>query len=104
MAALLPGVRAGELFDVAVAAVEGAGLSPYRRHHCGHGIGSSVYEPPIVSPGADDVIEPGMVVCLETPFYELGWGGMMVEDTIVVTGGGHRMLTRSDRSLRVIEP
>jgi Xaa-Pro aminopeptidase len=104
IAALVPGVSAGDLFDVAVAAVEAAGLMPYRRHHCGHGIGSSVYEPPIVSPGTVDVIEPGMVLCLETPFYELGWGGMMVEDTILVTGEGRRMLTHSDRSLRVIAP
>jgi Xaa-Pro aminopeptidase len=91
------------LFDAAVSAVEEAGLRPYRRHHCGHGIGSSVYEPPIVSPAASTPLVPGMVLCLETPFYELGWGGMMVEDTVVVTDDAYRMLTRSDRSLREIK-
>jgi Xaa-Pro aminopeptidase len=102
LAVIRPGVSAGELFDVAVGAVEGAGLRPYRRHHCGHGIGLAVYEPPIVSPGEDTVVVPGMVLCLETPFYELGWGGMMVEDTVLVTGEGHRRLTASDRALREI--
>jgi Xaa-Pro aminopeptidase len=90
------------LFQTAVAAVECAGLRPYRRHHCGHAIGSEVYEPPIISPTADDELVPGMVFCVETPYYELGWGGMMVEDTIVVTDSGRDLLTTADRSLRVI--
>ena len=43
-----------------------------------------------------------MVLCLETPFYEIGWGGMMVEDTVLVTADGNRRLTQSDRTLRVV--
>lgn len=97
-----PGVTARELFDVAVDTVEAHGLTPYRRHHCGHGIGREVYEPPIIAPGYDTPLEAGMTFCFETPFYELGWGGMMVEDSLVVTEDGHRMLTSSDRSLRVV--
>jgi Xaa-Pro aminopeptidase len=102
LARIRPGMPANELFDAAIAAVERRGLFPYRRHHCGHGIGLNVYEPPIVSPGVAREIEPDMVFCLETPYYEIGWGGMMVEDTIVVTEDGHRMFNVSDRSLRVI--
>lgn len=102
LARIRPGLRAGEVFDLAVREVERRGLFPYRRHHCGHGIGLDVYEPPIVSPGVDQEIEEGMVFCLETPYYEIGWGGMMVEDTVVVTADGHRRLSVSDRSLRVI--
>ena len=105
--AQLETVRAGitgrDLFDVAVGAVEAAGLAPYRRHHCGHGIGSAVYEPPSVSPGGSGaVLREGMVLCVETPFYELGWGGMMVEDTFVVTEAGCDLFTHTDRSLRVV--
>jgi Xaa-Pro aminopeptidase len=97
------GITAGQLFDVAVTTVEHHGLRPYRRHHCGHGIGRAVYEPPSVAPaGRDEILLAGMVLCLETPFYEIGWGGMMVEDTVVVTEDGHRRLTHSDRGLRVI--
>jgi Xaa-Pro aminopeptidase len=102
LAEIRPGVTAAGLFDVAVGAVEGAGLRPYRRHHCGHGIGLAVYEPPIVSPGEDSAVLPGMVMCLETPFYELGWGGMMVEDTVLVTADGHQKLTTSQRALREV--
>ena len=97
------GVTGGHLFDVAVAAVEAGGIKPYRRHHCGHGIGSSVYEPPSVAPaGADHVLAAGMVLCLETPYYEIGWGGMMVEDTLVATTDGYDLLTHIDRGMRVI--
>lgn len=99
-----PGVSAHRLFDIAVSEVEAAGLSPYRRHHCGHAIGTEVYERPVVAPGQTTVLEPGMVFCLETPYYEIGWGGMMVEDAVVVTADGVEVLTESDRSLRVIEP
>ncbi len=98
-----PGMSARELFDLAVRTVEANGLAPYRRQHCGHGIGSEVYEPPIVAPAYDTELEPGMTFCFETPFYELGWGGMMVEDTLVVTDDGVRRLNRSTRELRVVD-
>jgi Xaa-Pro aminopeptidase len=96
-----PGVTAKEVFDVAVAEVERNGLRPYRRHHCGHGIGLDVYEAPIIDGRTDVLLEPGMVFCFETPYYELGWGGMMVEDTLVITSDGCELLSTSDRSLRV---
>ena len=99
-----PGVAASDVFRVAVAKVEEMGLAPYRRHHCGHGIGLNAYEAPIINPETDQTLEPGMVFCFETPYYELGWGGMMVEDTLVVTDDGFELLSVSDRGLRVIEP
>jgi Xaa-Pro aminopeptidase len=101
-AAARPGVTTAQLFDVAVAAVEAGGITPYRRHHCGHGIGQSVYEAPIISSGVDRPLVAGMTFCFETPYYEVGWGGMMVEDLVQVTGGGLRVLTGSDRGLRVV--
>lgn len=98
-----PGVRAQEVFRIAVDEVERLGLAPYRRHHCGHGIGLNPYEAPIINPATDQELEPGMVFCFETPYYEIGWGGMMVEDTLVITETGCELLSVSDRSLRVIE-
>ena len=98
-----PDIRADELFTVAIEVVESAGLRPYRRHHCGHAIGSEVYERPIVAPGWETELRENMVLALEIPYYELGWGGMMIEDIVVVTAEGHRRLTHSDRSLRIVE-
>lgn len=97
-----PGVTAEELFALAVRITESSGLAPYRRHHCGHGIGLDPYEAPIIGPGSDEVLEAGMTFCVETPYYEIGWGGMMVEDTFVVTDQGARCLTSLARGLTVI--
>lgn len=99
-----PGVTAGDVFDAAVETVEDRGLRPYRRHHAGHAIGLSIYEAPVVRAGEQMVLEPGMVFCLETPYYEPGWGGMMVEDTGVVTDRGFELFTSIDRSLRRVAP
>jgi len=97
-----PGMTAGQLFDIAVEAVEDGGIKPYRRHHCGHAIGSDAYEWPIIAPNSVAELQTGMVFCVETPYYCLGWGGMMVEDAIQITDEGNRKLTSIDRSLRVV--
>ncbi|GAA1789220.1 aminopeptidase P family protein [Planosporangium flavigriseum] len=102
LALIRPGVPANRVFDVAIERVRGAGVR-YRRHHAGHCIGLLLYEPPIISPGEEAPLEEGMTMCIEPPYYRLGWGGMMVEDTIVVTADGCDLLSVSDRSLRVVE-
>lgn len=94
-----PGVSAEHIFNVAVENIRKAGISHYGRHHCGHGIGLEVHEFPTVAQGNKTQLQPGMVLCIETPYYELGWGGIQVEDTIVVTDRGSRYLTKSSREL-----
>lgn len=102
LARIRPGMAAAEVFALAVEVVERHGVSPYRRQHCGHGIGLDVYEPPIINGSTETPLEEGMTFCLETPYYVLGWGGMMVEDTIVLTADGHTRFTVTDRQLREI--
>lgn len=99
---LRPGVPAADLFDVAVATVRSSGLDSYRRHHCGHGIGREAFEAPVVAPTDPGIVADGTTLCLETPFYELGWGGMMIEDMVVASGQGCHVLTTLDRELRVL--
>lgn len=96
------GRKTSDIFDGAVAAVEKAGLKPYRRNHTGHAIGMAVYEYPVVAPQSNDRLQEGATFCLETPYYEPGWGGMMVEDTGLVTDSGFELFSTIDRSLRVI--
>jgi Xaa-Pro aminopeptidase len=43
-----------------------------------------------------------MVFCVETPYYELGWTGLQVEDTVEITPAGARFLTQSSRELIVL--
>lgn len=102
LAAVREGVIAADLFDLAMQTAEAGGIKGYRRQHCGHGIGAEVYEHPIIAPGVNAPLLAGMTYCFETPYYELGWGGMMVEDTVVVTEDGAVSFTDTDRTLRVI--
>jgi len=97
LALLRPGVRAGELFERAVEATRAGGIEHYERNHVGHGIGIELYDPPLLSRGVETPVERGMVLNVETPYYKLGWGGLQVEDTLVVTDSGYRSLTRLDR-------
>lgn len=95
------GIRAGELFKVAVDRVRQGALPDYKRSHCGHGIGIDVHEFPTLNSANHDVeLEDGMVLCVETPYYQIGWGGMMVEDMIVIRPNGNETLTRLPRELR----
>lgn len=90
-----PGARAADLFATGVQATRDAGIPHYDRNHCGHGIGREVYELPPITSFSTYTLEEGMVMCLETPYYELGWTGIQVEDTLVVTADGCRLFTRS---------
>jgi len=94
-----PGVRASEIFDAAVSGVREAGLPHYHRHHVGHGIGIEPYEPPFLTASSEDLLEEGMVVNVETPYYEMGLGGIQLEDTVLVTADGYRPLTTSSHDL-----
>lgn len=97
-----PEIPASQLFDVAVRVTRAAGIPHYQRHHVGHGIGLEPYDPPTIAPGSNTALEPGMVFCVETPYYEHGWGGVQVEDAVEVTASGARMLTRSSRELTIV--
>ncbi|MCC8046835.1 MAG: Xaa-Pro peptidase family protein [Clostridiales bacterium] len=98
-AAAKPGITAGELFDTAMKAVRENGIPHYRRHHTGHGIGLECYDEPTVASGNRTPILENMTFNLETPYYELGWGGMMIEDTFAMTSSGVRMLDHTTRDI-----
>jgi Xaa-Pro dipeptidase len=95
-----PGIRASDLFKVAVDTVRKGALPEYQRTHCGHGIGLAAHEfPTLNAANCDVIVEEGMVFCVETPYYEIGWGGMMVEDMIVIRRDGPELLTKLPREL-----
>jgi Xaa-Pro aminopeptidase len=101
--AIRPGVRGDRVFDAAVTAARKHGLPDYRRHHVGHGIGLEPYEPPTLAPGEDTELEAGMVLRVETPYYLIGWGGMTMMDTVLVTRSGARVMNRAARGLVVLD-
>ena len=48
---------------------------------------------------ADTRLEPGMVINIELPYYELGLGGLQIEETLVIRPDGHELLTTASRDL-----
>ena len=103
IAAARPGVRAGELFQIAVETTRRCGIPEYRRHHVGHCLGLEVYDDPSITPDNQTVLQAGMVLNIETPYYELGWGGVQVEDTVAITENGAVRLDLSDNHLIVLD-
>lgn len=97
-----PGVRAADVFDAAVKTVRREGIPHYQRSHVGHGIGLDGYDAPNIAPSNNEVFEEGMVICVETPYYEMGFGGLQVEDTMVVTRDGVDSFMLSSTELRVL--
>ena len=96
-----PGITVGDLFNVAVETVRKGALPNYQRTHCGHGIGIGAHEFPTLNAANQNVeLQEGMVFCVETPYYEIGWGGMMVEDMIVIRPSGNERLTNLPREMQ----
>lgn len=72
-------------------------------HGLGHGIGLEVHEPPSVSLRGEQKLEAGMVFSVEPGIYIPGWGGVRIEDLVVLEPGGARVLCRSPKALEVVE-
>src|SRR5215510_15635876 len=99
LAAVRPGVRVGEVDEAARAVIRAGGLADRFIHRVGHGLGLEVHEDPSLDPGGSAVLEEGMVVTIEPGVYIPGWGGVRIEDDVLVEAGGCRMLTQAHRRL-----
>lgn len=71
-------------------------------HSLGHGIGLEVHEAPTLSPRSKDVLKPGMVFSIEPGIYIPGFGGVRIEDLVVLEKTGPRLLTTAPRNVTVV--
>lgn len=98
------GRTTAEVFDATLEYVREQGpdvFEAFDRNHVGHGIGIDVYDPPTID-RATNPLTAGMVLCVEPPYYELGTGGLQVEDEVVVTESGVERFTRCPDTLEVV--
>jgi Xaa-Pro dipeptidase len=103
IAAVKPGVPAGRIYDVTLEATRAAGLPQFVRGHVGHAIGLEPYERPKLDAGKATPLETGEVLRIEVPHFEVGWGGVALRDTVLVTTTEGRALNRSARGLVVLD-
>jgi Xaa-Pro dipeptidase len=102
IAAVRAGTTTGSVDAAARQLIEAAGMGDLFFHRVGHGLGLEAHEDPSLDPGSATVLEAGMVFTIEPGIYIPGWGGVRIEDDVVVERSGCRLLTNADRSLRVI--
>jgi Xaa-Pro aminopeptidase len=96
--AIRPGAS-GTAIDQAVRdACAAAGFGSGVIHGVGHGVGLRVHESPSLSIHGSDVLEPGHVVTVEPGLYFPDWGGVRIEDVVLVTQTGFEMLTSAPKA------
>lgn len=90
---IAPGVKASDVDAAARRSLAEDGLSDYFIHSLGHGVGLEVHEKPTLAATSDDVLEPGMVFTVEPGVYIAGWGGVRVEEMLLLEEEGPVLLT-----------
>lgn len=100
IAAVAPGVTAGDVDAVCRRVLADHGYAEYFVHSTGHGVGLEIHEGPWVRKGSTDVLEPGNVVTVEPGVYLPGRFGVRIEDMVHVTEGGNEVLTTASKELR----
>jgi Xaa-Pro aminopeptidase len=93
------GMKACDLDKAARSVIKRAGYGKYFGHGLGHGIGLLVHDNPAVNPTNQLRLEPGMVITIEPGVYIPNWGGVRIEDNILITQRGCQNLTRSPKGL-----
>jgi Xaa-Pro aminopeptidase len=88
-----PGVEARNVDAAARRVIAEAGFADFFGHGLGHGLGLQVHEAPAVRPNSDAILQPGMVVTIEPGIYLPGWGGVRIEDDVLVTSEGYEVLS-----------
>ncbi len=99
IAAVAPGVAGRDVDAAARAVIDGRDFGSLFTHGLGHGVGLEVHEAPSVGPRSEDTLGAGHIITVEPGVYEPGFGGVRIEDLVVVVDGGSRVLARSPKDL-----
>ncbi|HUN65367.1 MAG TPA: aminopeptidase P family protein [Bacteroidota bacterium] len=96
------GVKAKEVDAAARTIIRNHGYEKFFRHSLGHGIGLQIHEQPRISMLSKATLEPGNVVTIEPGIYLPGFGGVRIEDDIVIRKGAAEILNHSSKDLLIL--
>lgn len=94
-----PGVTLQAVDAAARSVIDKAGFGKLFGHGTGHGFGLEIHETPFISPIHEGKLQANMVVTVEPGIYIQGWGGVRIEDDILVTRDGHEVLSDLPKQL-----
>ncbi len=97
LAAVKAGVPAREVDETSRRVITERGYGEYFGHGTGHGVGLAIHERPRVNTKDDTILQPGMVITIEPGIYLPDWGGVRIEDSVLVTEQGCEILTSSPK-------
>ena len=97
LAALCPGVTGIEVDRVARDCLAEQDLDQYFGHGLGHSLGLEIHEEPRLSKAGKELLRPNMLITDEPGVYIPGWGGIRIEDTVLITADGAEPLTRAGK-------
>jgi len=92
-----PGMQAKEVDALARELIAEAGYGQNFGHGLGHGVGLAVHELPRLNKTSEEVLKPGMVFTVEPGIYLPGWGGVRIEDIVLMTDDGAQVLTQASK-------
>ena len=95
-----PCIAAKDVDYAARRTIEAGGFGEFFVHNLGHGVGLDIHEAPVLSPDSKDILAAGNVVTDEPGIYLPGYGGVRIEDTVLVTANGAEKLTVGPYTLR----
>lgn len=97
-----PGKTGKEIDDIARDIIKEKGYGDYFGHGLGHSVGLDIHEEPRLAPTGDKKLEVGMVVTVEPGIYIPDFGGVRIEDLVVIMEDGIENLTSSTKELIII--
>ena len=96
---MIAGAKAKDVYEASIEAIKNTKYFQYHYSGIGHGIGLFVHEIPFMGPKSDEILKVNNVITIEPGIYIPNWGGVRIEDQILITESGNESLTSSTREL-----